>query len=96
MRATLVWLMEGRRMRFDLGRQLQEAEVQDFTLLVAGLGPLVEEEAALYWLATRLHALLQAALRSAVDTNTTISTTITMDTEVFHKYPQIINQLYGL
>jgi len=62
-RATLVWLLETRRMRFDLAEQLQEAWVQNFTCLIASLASLVEDQAALYWIGRGLHTQLSLHLR---------------------------------
>jgi len=62
-RATLVWLLETRRMRFDLADQLQEEWVQNFTCLIASLSSLVEDQASLYWIGKGLHSQLNLHLR---------------------------------
>jgi len=63
MKATLVWLMETRQIKFDLLDQLREAKVQNFCQLLASLAPLVQGQPELYWVGSRLHAFLQTNLR---------------------------------
>lgn len=62
LRACLVWLLETRQIKFDLASQLQEPSVQIFTGLLASLAPLVEAQAELYWVGSRLAAFLQPHL----------------------------------
>jgi hypothetical protein len=62
LRACLVWLRETRQFKFDLASQLQEPSVQIFTGLLASLAPLVEGQAELYWVGSRLAAFLQPHL----------------------------------
>jgi len=61
-RATIVWLMETNKLKFDLASQLKEPSTENFTAIVNTLHHLVSTPEEVYWISRGLYSLLDSSL----------------------------------
>jgi len=63
-RATLVWLLETNRLKYDRASQLSDPACSTFAALLSSLAELAPDPETSYWVASRLYSVLEAGLGS--------------------------------